>query len=114
LATAVLDNGLTDGGEVVSLTYCSNNYMRGYIYFYNTHMKNIKFNYVIKRGAGLSHSVGITTRLRAGRPRVRGSIPGRGKRIFSLHNIQTASGAHPAPHTMGTGECIPGGKAAVA
>jgi hypothetical protein len=29
-------------------------------------------------------SVGITTSLRAGRPRIRGSIPDRGKRLFSI------------------------------
>jgi hypothetical protein len=33
---------------------------------------------------------------------------------FSLHIVQTGSGAHPASNPMGTGSTFPGGKAAVA
>jgi hypothetical protein len=33
----------------------------------------------------------------------RGSILGRGKKCFPLHNVQTGSGAHRAPYPMGTG-----------
>jgi hypothetical protein len=47
-------------------------------------------------------SVGIATSLRFGRPMSRSSIPGMGKRFFSLHNVQTDSGAHPVSYTMGT------------
>jgi hypothetical protein len=55
-------------------------------------------------------SVGIVTRLLAGWPRNRGSIPGRD---FSLpHNVQTGIGAHPAFYTMGTGGPSAGGNAA--
>jgi hypothetical protein len=43
---------------------------------------------------------------RAGRPADRGSISGRGERIFRL-----TSGAHPASCTMGTGGPFPGAKA---
>jgi hypothetical protein len=43
--------------------------------------------------------------LRAGRPGDRGSIPGRGERIFFCSLcVQTGSGAHPASCTMGTGD----------
>jgi hypothetical protein len=41
----------------------------------------------------------------------RGSIPGRGGRIFPLACVQTGSGAHPASYTMGTGGPFPGAKA---
>jgi hypothetical protein len=46
--------------------------------------------------------------LRAGRPRDRGSIPGRGERIFPSACVQTGSGAHPASCIMGTGVISPG------
>jgi hypothetical protein len=32
--------------------------------------------------------------------------------FFSLHSVQTSSGAHPASYLMGTGDSLPGGKAA--
>jgi hypothetical protein len=42
----------------------------------------------------------------------RGSILGRGKKIFPLVSfVQTGSGAHPASYTMGTGGPLPGSKA---
>jgi hypothetical protein len=47
------------------------------------------------------NSADIAARLRTGRPTIRGSIPGRGKR-FLLHYVQTCSGTHPASYTMGT------------
>jgi hypothetical protein len=34
---------------------------------------------------------------------VQGSIPGKGKRFFALHSVQTSAGAHPASSPMGTG-----------
>jgi hypothetical protein len=49
--------------------------------------------------------------LRSGRPGDRGSIPGRGKRIFPLNCIHTGSGTHPASCPMSTGGPFPGGKA---
>jgi hypothetical protein len=39
--------------------------------------------------------------LRAGREGNRGSIPGRGERIFPVACVQTGSGAHPASCPMG-------------
>jgi hypothetical protein len=54
-------------------------------------------------------SAGIATRLPAGRPRSRGSIPGRGKK---LQNVQNSSEIQPAFDTMGTAGCFTGDKAA--
>jgi hypothetical protein len=51
-------------------------------------------------GAGITQSV--ETRLQAGWPRDRGSIPGRGKRLSLLHTMQTGSGAYRASYTVGT------------
>jgi hypothetical protein len=48
--------------------------------------------------------------LRAGRPRGWSSDTGMVKNF--LHVVQTSSGVHPAPYTMGTGGSFPGGKAA--
>jgi hypothetical protein len=48
-------------------------------------------------------SVGVASRLQNGRLRSRDSIPDRGKRFFSVHNVQTGSTAHPASYTMGNG-----------
>jgi hypothetical protein len=42
--------------------------------------------------------------------RVQGLIPGRGKRYFLLHCMQTDSGAHPASYPMGTRVSFPGVK----
>jgi hypothetical protein len=56
-------------------------------------------------------SNGMATRLRAGQPKSRDSIPGRGKRTSFLKDC-TGSGAHPAFYTMGTGGCFPWSKAA--
>jgi hypothetical protein len=53
-------------------------------------------------------SVGIATRLRAGRPGNRGSIPSKGERFSLLHNVQTSSEAYPATYPMGTGDSFPG------
>lgn len=40
-------------------------------------------------------------------PRRRGSIPGWGKRFFSLfHGVQTGSGAHPPSHTISIGTIL--------
>jgi hypothetical protein len=39
----------------------------------------------------------------------RGSIPGRDKRLYPLHSIQTGSGAHPVSYPMGTGWLFPRG-----
>jgi hypothetical protein len=41
-------------------------------------------------------SLGIAARLRAGQRRRRTSIPGRGKDISLIHNVQTGCGVHPA------------------
>jgi hypothetical protein len=65
------------------------------------------FFFVLISG-GRDSSVGIATRLWAGRPRNRGSIPRQGQETF-LHNVQTGSGAHPASYTMGTGALLPRG-----
>jgi hypothetical protein len=60
---------------------------------------------------GRESSVVIATGPRAGRPRNRGSIPGKG--ISLLHSSDTGTGAHPTFCRVGTGEgCLPGGKAA--
>jgi hypothetical protein len=41
------------------------------------------------------------------------SIPGRGKRFFSLlHNVPTGCGTHPSPYTIGTEDRFPEGNAA--
>jgi hypothetical protein len=45
--------------------------------------------------------VGIGTRLRAGRPRSRGSIPGKASDFSLLHSVQTGSGSHPESYTRG-------------
>jgi hypothetical protein len=56
----------------------------------------------VERGAGSSISIVL-----AGRPGDRGSIPGRGKKIFSLTSV-----SRPAlGPTMGTGGSFPRGKA---
>jgi hypothetical protein len=52
-------------------------------------------------------SVGIGTRLGAGRKRSRGSISGGGRDFSLLNNIKTGSGAHPASYTTGTGDFFP-------
>jgi len=47
-------------------------------------------------------AIGVDTRLRAGRPRNRGPIPGRGKGLssFPKKKSQTGSGTHPASYSM--------------
>jgi hypothetical protein len=57
-------------------------------------------------------SCGITTRLLAGRPRNRGSIPGRDKRDSLPDIVQTCSGAHAVSCTVGTVGSFTGDKAA--
>jgi hypothetical protein len=54
-------------------------------------------------------SVGIATRLWAGRPGFDSPL---GQGFPLLHNAQTGSGAHPASYTMDTGVCFSGAKAA--
>jgi hypothetical protein len=46
---------------------------------------------------------GTAAKLRAGRPRSRCSIPGKGKGCFALHKVQTTFGAHQASYKVGTG-----------
>jgi hypothetical protein len=46
-------------------------------------------------------SVLIATRLRARRPRSRGSNSDRGKRLSLPYNVHTAPGAHPASNAVG-------------
>jgi hypothetical protein len=57
-----------------------------------------------------SSPVGLVTKVWAGRPRSRGSIPGNGKSFSLLHNVETGSGTHQASYTMDTGGCFPRGK----
>jgi hypothetical protein len=54
-------------------------------------------------------SVVIATRLRAGRPRNRGSIPGL---AIDISLLQNGSDAHPASYTTDAGGCFPEGKTA--
>jgi hypothetical protein len=54
-------------------------------------------------------SVGIATAYGLGG---QGSIPGKGKSFFLLHNVRTGSEAHPASYPMGTGGSLRRGKAA--
>ena len=72
--------------------------------------------YVIKRlkvkHAATDSSVGIVTRLQAGRPEVR--FPAQETDSYRLKNSQTGSGAHPVCYSMGTRGSFPGNKAAVA
>ena len=50
-------------------------------------------------------------RLRAGRPKNCGSIPGKGKRFLSLlHSVQAGSRAHPVSYSMDTRWYFRGGK----
>jgi hypothetical protein len=49
-------------------------------------------------------SVGIV-RLRAGKPKNRGSIPGMGKNSL-LYSFQTSSGTHAAFYPVGTGDLV--------
>jgi hypothetical protein len=37
----------------------------------------------------------------------RGSIPGRARRFYQLHNVKIGPGAHPASYLMGTGGSFP-------
>ena len=50
----------------------------------------------------------VVIRLGAGQPRSRGSIPGGGKRFFSLQSVHTGSGVHPASYSKGTEALSPG------
>jgi hypothetical protein len=65
-----------------------NNYIPIYIMYYNI--------------ARWQSSVDIMSRLRAGGLRNRGSIPGSGKGLFILQNVQSGSGSHAASYSMGT------------
>jgi hypothetical protein len=67
--------------------------------------------FVMERSRSRSSSVSIVSWLRTGRPGYRGSIPGRGKKIFPVTScLQTGSGAHPASCTMGTRSSLAGSK----
>jgi hypothetical protein len=68
------------------------------------------FNYSSSR-VGI---VGVATWLRAGRSINRGLIPGRGKILSLLYNVQTDSGAHQASYMGALCDVFVGGKAAVA
>jgi hypothetical protein len=78
--------------------------------------KYLKYYLTIPRNLtlieSLDSSVGIANRLRAGRPRSQGSIPGRDKHFSLLHNVQTGSETYSAPYAMGSGGWPPGAKAA--
>jgi hypothetical protein len=57
-------------------------------------------------------SVDIGTRLRTGRQRnLVSRIIAEGREFSVLHIVQTASGAHPASYTVGTGGCFSGREA---
>lgn len=61
---------------------------------------------------GSRDSAGCTvTRLQAGYPRNRGSIPSRTYNLCLLRSVQTGSGAHPDVCSMGAVGAYPGGKA---
>jgi hypothetical protein len=51
--------------------------------------------------------IGIVTRLRAGRPRNRGSIVDSCKVMSLLRNFETRTEAHPASSSVGTGIYFP-------
>jgi hypothetical protein len=52
----------------------------------------------------------LVIRWRAGWPKNCGSIPGRGKRYYLLHIVQTGSGAYTASSSVGTRNCFPDGQ----
>jgi hypothetical protein len=54
--------------------------------------------------------LGNGTKLRAGSPRSLDLIPGRGKGLFSLHDMHTADGSLSDLYTMGTGAASQGVK----
>jgi hypothetical protein len=58
----------------------------------------------------LDSSVGIVTRLQAGQPRNRGSIPSTGKRFNSSIEINVGAGVHLASHSTGTAGSLYGDK----
>jgi hypothetical protein len=61
----------------------------------------------------LYSTVGIATRLQVGPQRVRGSNSDRVNSVSLFHNVQTASGVHPASsYPLGTVSCFSVGKAA--
>jgi hypothetical protein len=64
---------------------------------------SFRFHYCL--GAGIS--VGIAARLRAGLPRSRVSIPGRGERIFSLFSQRLGQNMGSTRPPVGTGDCLP-------
>jgi hypothetical protein len=51
-------------------------------------------------------SVGIASRLRAGRAKSWGSIPGRGNSFSLLYSVETGFGAHLTSYAMSTGDCF--------
>jgi len=54
--------------------------------------------------------VDVAAELRAGRPKQRGSMSGRSKRLYFHQNVQIGSEAHPASYSVGTGGSFPGCK----
>jgi hypothetical protein len=52
-------------------------------------------------------SFGKQTRLRAGWPRNRDSIPGRARNYFLFYSVQAGSGDHPVSYSMGTRGTFP-------
>ena len=55
-------------------------------------------------------NIGIVTRLRPGRMRDRGLIPGRGKTFISSSKCQDCCVGHLACYSMDTGNFLPGNK----
>jgi hypothetical protein len=68
----------------------------------------IFFAIVFRPEAG--NSVGIASRLRAGRSGIGGSILDRGKRLILLHEVQTCSRYHPTSYPMVAVVCFFGVK----
>jgi hypothetical protein len=67
-------------------------------------------NRIVDTNSALVCSVGVGTRLRAGQPRERGSIPSRKKSLYVLQIMHTAFGVHPASYVTDK-KSLPKGKA---
>jgi hypothetical protein len=95
--------------------YCTCCFVKTF-HYKNAISNNLNLSIVIdRRFSSASRVVSqYSVWLRAARPGDWGSIPGRGKRIFSCSlYVQSSSGANPASYTMGTGGGgpFPGAKA---